>query len=151
MKFSWHYLINYAFKSWNSLMSWSLDFVSELDDLFELVILVLELFVCFLKIFDFLLTDEKFFLTVPKICQKFFVLFKNLSSLGRMDVAIWLLCAWSKDIVESEVNILREELNGGRKVFFGGELGVASGSFVLVEGAFGFNRRMLLTTSKRDV
>lgn len=46
---------------------------------------------------------------------------------------------------------MREEFEGGRKVFFGGELGVACGIFVLVEGAFGFNRRGLLATGKREV
>lgn len=68
-----------------------------------------------------------------------------------MDVAIGLLWVGPEEIVESEVNVMREEFEGGRKVFFGGELGVACGIFVLVEGAFGFNRRGLLATGKREV
>ena len=128
-----------------------MDFISELDDLFKLMIFVLQFFVGFLEIFDFLFTDEKFFLSVSEIDQEFFVFVKNLSSLGRMEVAIGLFCVGSKNIVESEVNVMRKELKGGRKVFFGGELGVTGGIFVLVEGAFSFNRRGLLSTGKGEV
>lgn len=50
-------------------MSRGLDLISELDDLFKLMIFVLQFFVGFLEIFDFFFTDEKFFLGVSEIGQ----------------------------------------------------------------------------------
>lgn len=92
-------------------MSGGLDFVSEFDDLFELVVFVQELFIGFLEVPNpfFILNQLLFHILV--INQKSSVFSKNLSSVCRaVTLQLGLFLAGLKDVVQSKVDVVRKQL-----------------------------------------
>lgn len=132
-------------------MSWGLNFISELNYLFELVIFILQFFVGPLEILNFLFIGQKFFFRVSEIGQKLFVFVKNLSPLSGMHIAVGLFRVRSENIIWAEVNVMREHFHCKDKIFFRRHLRLASAGFLFVEGVFCLNGRGLLAASQREI
>lgn len=144
-----HNFIDNVFQSRNSFVSGGLDFVSEFDDLFELVVFVQELFIGFLEVPNpfFILNQLLFHILV--INQKSSVFSKNLSSVCRaVTLQLGLFLAGLKDVVQSKINVVGEQLETWR---VGGSMLVLRGTIAAlrIKRIFCLYRGCLLTLCQR--